>query len=264
MVEIASVYRTKDYDRFKKLKGNRTVLDTRKRLLISSIKERGWIRNPITVNEHMEIIDGQGRFEALKELGLPIEFVISNGATIHDCIALNIKQRNWSNMDYINSYAENGFENYITLLEMIKKYPEINVSTICVLCGFCSTDGAGTSDPIKNGVFAIYNKEHLEDRIVFFNKVFSFIGRGNGRERTWATAIKFIFDFDEIDNNDFLTRLEKRRAFINPVVNTKQALECFETIVNYGRKNKMYLLPGYDKWLNSSRVKNLRRISKNE
>lgn len=264
MVEIASVYRTKDYDKFRKLKGNRTVLETRKQLLISSIKERGWIRNPITVNENMEIIDGQGRFEALKELGLPIEFVIANGATIQDCIALNIKQRNWSNLDYITSYAENGLQDYITLLKMIKKYPETNVSTISVLAGINSTDGAGMGDPIKRGTFVILDKEHLEDKIIFFNEVYSIIGKGNGRERLWATAVKFIFHFDEIDNGDFLTRLEKKRAFIYPVANMKQALECFETIVNHSRRNRTYLLPAFDKWTNLNRIENLRRQNKNE
>ena len=92
--KVDYVYSTADYSAFKKLTGNRDILENRKNLIISSINERGWIRNPVVVNDNMEIIDGQGRFEALKELGLPIEYVVAHGATISDCIALNIKQTN--------------------------------------------------------------------------------------------------------------------------------------------------------------------------
>ena len=38
----------------------------------------GFIKNPIVVNEKMEIIDGQGRFEVCKEKGLPIYYNIVN------------------------------------------------------------------------------------------------------------------------------------------------------------------------------------------
>lgn len=259
MNKIDYVYQTREYEKFRKLKGNRNVLEARKNLIVSSIKERGWIRNPITVNEEMEIIDGQGRFEALQELGLPIEYVISVGATIKDCIALNVKQKNWSNMDYIRSYAENGFDDYITLLSAIQKYPEMNVSSITTIAGYSSTDGAGVGDPIKSGTFHIHNKDCLDDRLSFCLKALSIIGKGNGRERTWSTCLKFIYECGVIDNILFLEKLEKRRAFIYPVVNTKQAIECMESIINYGVRKKIYLHPEYDAWLHSTRTEKFRR-----
>ena len=200
MTEVAKVYSTCDYDSFRKLKGNRNVLDARKKMLISSIKERGWIRNPIVCNEKMEIIDGQGRFEALKELHMPIEYVISPGATIQDCISLNIKQKNWSNQDYIDSYAENGVREYVVLKAIIKRYTTMNVSTICVVCGNVSTDGAGMINPIKTGTFQFYDEENLHDRLNFVAKCLAVVQSSNGRERTWATAFKFAYSCHLIDN----------------------------------------------------------------
>ena len=259
MIEVTKVYSTSDYKLFKKLKGNRNVLDARKRLLISSIKERGWIRNPIVCNEKMEIIDGQGRFEALKELHMPIEFVISPGATIQDCISLNIKQKNWSNQDYIDSYAENGVREFVVLNAIIKRYTVLNVSTICVICGNVSTVGAGMANPIKNGTFQFFDEENLHDRLNFAVECLKIIQSGNGRERTWATALKFIYSCRLIDNAKFLTQLSKRRAFISPIANTRQALEVFEKIYNYGTRRKVYFVSEYDKWLYEIRTKNIRR-----
>ena len=61
-----TIYCTKNYEIFKRLYGNREVLAQRKRTIKNSILEIGYISNPIVVNENMEIIDAQGRFESLK------------------------------------------------------------------------------------------------------------------------------------------------------------------------------------------------------
>ena len=74
--KVGFVYSTEDYSVFQKLNGNRDVLESRKNKIMESILERGWIRNPIVVNQKFEVIDGQGRLEALQELKMPVEYVI--------------------------------------------------------------------------------------------------------------------------------------------------------------------------------------------
>ena len=62
------ILRTNKYEIFKELKGNREISPLRITKIINSIKNVGYIINPIIVNEKMEIIDGQGRLEALRIL----------------------------------------------------------------------------------------------------------------------------------------------------------------------------------------------------
>ncbi|MBQ2600753.1 ParB N-terminal domain-containing protein [bacterium] len=71
---VSAVYRTTDYDKFKTLDGNRTVEKSRVNKILKSINDNGYIHCPIIVNERMEIIDGQGRLEAVKQLGIPVEY----------------------------------------------------------------------------------------------------------------------------------------------------------------------------------------------
>lgn len=65
MARETIVYRTNNYDQFKRLVGNREVNPKRVKTIKKSVEEIGYIPNPIIVNENMEVIDGQGRLQAL-------------------------------------------------------------------------------------------------------------------------------------------------------------------------------------------------------
>ena len=108
---VGYIYEENDYTVFKKLKDNRKVTKGRVDKLVQSLSEKE-IMNPIVVNDKMEIIDGQGRFEAKKRLGTPIRYVIEPNADIEDCRRMNRFNSKWCFDDYVESYAEEGNENY--------------------------------------------------------------------------------------------------------------------------------------------------------
>ena len=97
------VRKTNNYKKFRFVDGNRDVARTGR--IRNSIKENGWYRQPILVNEHFEIIEGQHRFVVCKELGLPIEYVVQEGLEVKDCVPLNVSRKNWSVADYVHLNA---------------------------------------------------------------------------------------------------------------------------------------------------------------
>ncbi len=111
---------TKDYKIFKELPGNRKVDTQHVKELIRSLTSRGNLINnfPIVVNENMEIIDGQHRLAALKELGWEVAYRVEEGLTINTVRDINSAQRNWNWRDYAVSYMELGNDNYRRLLQM--------------------------------------------------------------------------------------------------------------------------------------------------
>lgn len=128
---MKQILETRNYDLFKKIKGNRDVSIERVNKIKKSIRNVGYITSPILVNENMEIIDGQGRYEALKDLKLPIEYIVQEGININECISMNIYQTRWSQMDYIKSYADRNNINYIRIMKLFEKYTRIkNLSII--------------------------------------------------------------------------------------------------------------------------------------
>ena len=76
------------------------------------------MHNPIVVNEKFEIIDGQGRFKALKTLSLPIEYILIPGLGLEECKKMNENSTTWNSRNFIVSEAELGNENYQRLLNL--------------------------------------------------------------------------------------------------------------------------------------------------
>lgn len=146
--EVAVVYRTTDYSKFKKLEGNRGIADDRVNKIKASLNKVGYILNPLIINEKFEIIDGQGRLETFKEMSIPVDYVIAEGKGIDECIAMNINQTNWKLIDYIKSYADRGDKYYIKMLNLINNYKSFDVNEItCALMGWQKA----TATNIKDG-----------------------------------------------------------------------------------------------------------------
>ena len=106
---ITSVYEETNYNCFHRLPDNRDVFATRIEKLIASMSDR-YILNPIIVNEKMEIIDGQGRFEARKAMKKPIHYIIVRGATSDDCRRMNKYTTVWTQLDYARSFEKSSSE----------------------------------------------------------------------------------------------------------------------------------------------------------
>ena len=119
---MTEMKRTTDYGIFNRLAGNRSVDEKRVQKIIQSIQTVGYVPNPIVVNEKMEVIDGQGRLEALKRLGMPVDYIISKGTTIRQTQVMNATSTTWSKEDYIKSYAEGGSKSYQRLMQMMTMY----------------------------------------------------------------------------------------------------------------------------------------------
>ena len=75
---------------------------------------------PITVNGQMEVIDGQHRLMAAKNLNLPIWYEVREDLSQKDLITLNVS-KSWKYADYLHFYVKNGYEEYIKLNDFITK-----------------------------------------------------------------------------------------------------------------------------------------------
>ena len=137
------VYKTTQYDLFKFHEENRGIEKKRTEAIKESIESVGYIRNPIIVNEKMEIMDGQGRFSVLKSMNMPIEFIVEPGIGPDEFRALNMRQTNWTARDFIESYSKTK-KDYKRFSNIINEFPMFPIAVIYAISkGMFCVGGGG-------------------------------------------------------------------------------------------------------------------------
>ena len=238
-MRTATIYETKDYSIFKFLLGNRAITPGRLAIIRKSIETVGYISNPIIINEKYEIIDGQGRFLVLKELGLPVEYIIQPGLTIVHCQAMNLKPTSWSTEDFVKSYADVGNENYQRLKNLHDQFGFSYTTITAIKYGFIAVGGS-CSDIIKNGnlILTENNMKELKNILTYltrFKDISKLIG---GRTETLYSSIAFCYRCDNCNAERLVEVLHNRANQIHPVARGDKLITEIETIYNYSLKKK--------------------------
>jgi len=114
---------TKEYDKFNFREANRDLNTSNVNKIVKSIEEIG-LQCPIIVNEEYEIIDGQHRFVALRQLSRVVPYVISKRWQGDDTIAQLQESRKWTALDFAESLAKRGDISCKTALELADDWYE--------------------------------------------------------------------------------------------------------------------------------------------
>lgn len=250
---VGKIFETHNYGMFNALEGNRTDCELRAQKIIKSIQTRGYILSPICINEKNEVIDGTGRLYALKQLGMPVHYYVALGAGIDECIAMNIYGTAWSIKDYVHSYAQRGFEDYIRLVKLVDKYSQFTFNTVLsiscdVICGRNRTKN------VKNGTYklSIEDYEKADRVLTFCENARPYLSSVSGRLEYVYAAFDFLlgkYYTGEFDKKRMIDSLRLYGKTLMPDIATMQtALNGLSDIYNYRKKNgKVYFATEYDK-----------------
>lgn len=122
---------TQDYTLFKYLKQNRNIREN------GALKESMRLANdlktfPIIVNKNYEILDGQHRFKYAQLFNYPVYFKIVDDFDMHHVRNWNSCSKLWKAEDYLKSFVDDGYEQYIQLNKLYE-YSKIPLSTLLSL-----------------------------------------------------------------------------------------------------------------------------------
>lgn len=206
MSEKHGVRTTSDYEQFGEIEGNRKVNRSHVRELMHLINANGNLidKFPIKVNSNMEILDGQHRFEALKELGLPVVYEIVDGANINTVRAINLGNRNWNWQDMAQSYYDLGNEEYGWFLRYTDGH-NLPFRTAMMFCGQPYGGRTASSNPFNQGYLKIEEKtkavalaEHYNDMLAFTNDV---------AKADFAKAVKLLWTSEDYEEERMLKKM---------------------------------------------------------
>jgi hypothetical protein len=231
------VFTTKDYFMFKPIEGNRKKNLLHVKKLSKSISEN-YLFTILTVNEKYEIIDGNHRFDALKDLNYPLNYVICPGYGLKEVHILNQISKNWNSDDYMNGYADMGYENYVNYKNFKDKYKFGHDECMAMLSGVNSGHGKILYS-FRNGSFKIVD---IEEAIMYAERLWSLSDLYQGfKRRHFIYTMLALFDNPNFEFDQFVSKLKLQRSMLTDCVDTKQYLALIEEIYNYKRKEKVNL-----------------------
>lgn len=245
-IEAGKIYITSNYGMFKELLGNREVKEDRVAAIMDSIAKVGYRNSPIVVNRNMEVIDGQGRLEACRRLNIPVLYTFDDNAGIDECIAMNIKMRNWTVEDYISSYAKRGFENYIKLVELYEKYNHKFPYMTIAKTMSAILDTTGTRKRILEGTFKTSADKDGVGCLEFFDAMYETICQTDGRTATLYDVLSGLYFFNLIDVERMVEQFNKYADYTASYMgDVNSCLDALQTIYNYRKKTKFFFKDKY-------------------
>ena len=223
---ISPVQRTFQYNRFKNIGGNRTKNLSHINRLRESMKQH-YLLTIILVNEKFEIIDGQHRFEVIKELNLPLYYVVQEGYSLNEVHILNQNAKNWSNEDYLEGYCDLGEDNYIKFKEFKERY---KLTSSCTMLFLHARDNSKIAKTFREGKFKVENYNlscARADAILSLGEYYEGV-----RRKTFIAAMLRCFKNKEFSFEVFKSKLKRQSTSLVGCVNVDTTIELIEKIYN--------------------------------
>lgn len=252
MKVVNQVIETNDYALFSAVVGNRAINALHVKRLKDSFREE-YLLSPIIVNQDYQVIDGQHRFEAAKELGLPIRFVLCNDYGLKEVQMLNANTHNWNKQDYLKAYCDLGYPEYLKFRDFMKRFPDLGLANCEVICtnrlsnvvhsndmkGKINATGSYTQNSFQNGKFEIYDYEKAVDNAEKIMMVKPFYD-GFAR-KTFVTTMVGLFKLDHYSHSRFLDRLSAQPGALQHCTSIIHYKMLIEDIYNYRSREKVNL-----------------------
>lgn len=224
---------TEDYNLFRRIPGNRTINKNHVERLKSSLGENPELTQstPILVNDKMQIIDGQHRFEALRKLGLPIAYMVVNGLTLREVQIVNSSTKNWNPVDFAKSYRELGNENYSKYLEFKSKYKVSHAILLLYLSNKHSGGGMATSSSFNLGKFVIADEAQAHKLCQRLTDIAQYYHRGT--TRVFAIAFRKIALHPDYDHERMIEKVKAHNRLFKDSPTAEDYMRQLEKIYNF-------------------------------
>jgi hypothetical protein len=231
-VTTHSVKSTTDYDSFVILEANRDLNEQHLNRLRRQAEDVGNITfiQPITVNENMEVIDGQHRLAIAKERGDEVFYLLVPGLRVEDAVNMNVHHRSWTPEDYAKSYAAQGNSNYKRYTELREEFGFGHSQTLLAIKG---GEQKGMQRTFREGDLDLPEDrmEGLRERLTLMADLQDALG--HGMTGAVFAALWRTINMDSYDHPRLLQRLEWQGSIIGSFANTTDALRAIEDVYNY-------------------------------
>lgn len=244
------VHTTNDYRKFKILEGNRSVEKVKK--IKDSISKFGYLHKPILVNDNFEVVDGQHRLEACKQLGVPIDYVMQRGLKIAHCQTLNNGQINWGLADYLHLGAVDNADFHMFEI-LTRKHPLLSPQTILSTYNGTLTGGTYTA-LVRKGMLTCSDRdfEKADAECCWLDPIVEEIKKAGikGSAKTnLVIALNFAYGHKNVNVSELARKVHENIGMLRkkPLMTSEDGIIALEDIYNYKchKGNRINLLSDF-------------------
>lgn len=228
-----------DYDKFKTLEGNRTIVPRKIKKLKESIQNGLDLVKycPIIVNDKFEIIDGQHRFEVCKELGKPIFYVmLIDEVHVKQVAELNNNTDKWKALNYVECFEKQGSKDY----KILHNFMDLTGYNYSIAAGLLMKNSIADCGTVVINVKAGNFKVKFENACMSFSLWINGVNKKfiiAPKSRSFVGAMKVLYDSNKFDIDVFNKKLELCGEELKSQATIKNCLYRIEEIYNF--KNKI-------------------------
>ena len=234
------IKKTKDYDKFSFIKGNRAIKKNHLSKLRRSIRKKNLLQyNPIIVNENLEVIDGQHRLESAKALDEPIHYIVAKGLGFEDVVMMNTNVKDWGITDYLDSYCDLGYEEYIKTKKFAKRWGLSISNAIAILSMKGVVTRAGYKQ-FKEGNFEIHDLEHSKEFAKRLRDVAPYATRNTWKDRDFIRALSKAYE-EGVEHDRLVEQIQLHPQPLHRRANVTEYLRQFEDVYNRNLANPIRL-----------------------
>lgn len=239
MVKIPQTRCTNDYSIFKFTNLNRQVNQAHVRKIKKELERDNYFHlKPVICNGDMEIISGQHRFHAAKEMGLDIYYVVDPNVSYEFILNDNSVQRTNSLTDVINFWSrKDKKESYVQLEKYIA---QTGMSAKAIMALLFGSHGATITNLLRSGDFIMPSDKTLMDKIV--ESYLRFIDSCHQKHikplsmfegAQFAHGFRALVIHEEFDVEKFFKKVEEKWYEIKPQINHTAWSKLLLNIYNY-------------------------------
>lgn len=241
-----TILSTEDYSIFKTIKGNRVLSPAHVRNLKEAIDKNNESRKlaPILVNEKYEIIDGQHRLEAIKQLGLSVYYIMHKGLTLKTVQQLHSTAKQWQPMDYAQAFAKLGNGYYQMYIDAKRSPYGLNHDSLLRYLGL---EDCVTSTSFKEGNFVVPNFDYSMELLKQLSDFQPYYKRYN--IRNFALAFLRLAQEPHYNHKRMMTQFEKYGNKLEERASEVGFFKSLNKIYNYNLSEEKKVIFGTVEYL---------------
>jgi hypothetical protein len=257
------VLTTKDYTLFKFLDSNRDISPKNFNKLVSSLGQKNvYGASTILVKQHNDgfyyIYEGQHRFQTLKHLKQPIDFIVNQELELDDVSLMNTASEVWLLKDFLKKYLKDETssknESYHTFKSLLDKYgtenedESIRAITFTDLLFITTGWGSNVTKQFKDGTLTISDEQYERaERLCQTLQLFMTEDKlpNNINVRKYVRALIYIFEKVEgwnstTDTYTLLNHIDKYKVLMDykNYSNEMMYMDILNEIYNRGQKKR--------------------------